>query len=185
MIRKEPVYLLIDVSDAMRGELIAEVQNRLEKMISEVFFNDPMMLEGGYVSVITFSDIAKQLVPLTELTEFKMPLLTAGGQRNLGKALEFVNECIEREVRKSTAESRGDFTPVSVIITAGPSTDDIAGVKTKGFVIGVPCNDSAEGELAEIAQESYSLKYLQNLHPVMVKNVWEESYVPISKKIND
>ena len=70
--RRLPVYILIDTSGSMHGEPIEAVRNGLQVLISSLR-QDPYALETAYISVITFSSSAKQLIPLTELMSFQIP----------------------------------------------------------------------------------------------------------------
>lgn len=124
MARRLPVYLLLDVSGSMNGEPIAAVQNGVQMMVSALM-SDPQALESAYISVITFSNSAKQIVPLTELAQFSPPQLSAGGLTSLGEALKFVAQCAEREVVKNTPETKGDWKPLVFIMTDGGATDSV------------------------------------------------------------
>ena len=124
MARRLPIYLLLDVSGSMAGEPIAAVQNGVQTMVNSLL-SDPQAIETVYASVITFSNSAKQIVPLTELPSFKLPQLTAGGMTSLGEALTLVAQCIDREVIKNTPEVKGDFKPLVFILTDGCATDDV------------------------------------------------------------
>ena len=73
---------------------------------------DPYALETVYLSVITFSQQATQTVPLTELVQFQVPDIQASGTTALGEALALLAQCIERDVKKTTPESKGDWKPV-------------------------------------------------------------------------
>jgi uncharacterized protein YegL len=122
--RKLPVYLLIDVSGSMHGEPIEAVKNGIQLMHTSLR-SVPQALESAYLSVITFADNAKQIVPLTELATFKPPALTASGQTALGAALLEVVEAAKREVKKNTPEEKGDWKPLVFIMTDGVPTDKI------------------------------------------------------------
>ena len=125
MARRLLIYFLLDVSGSMAGEPITAVQNRIPK-IAAALMKNPQFLESTYLSVITFSSSAEQLVPLTPVDEFKLPQLAVGGQsNNLGAALKLAAECAEREVVKNTPEAKGDWKPLIFIITAGVPTDDV------------------------------------------------------------
>ena len=69
--RKLPIYLLLDTSGSMHGEPIEAVKNGVEMLVSTLR-NDPYALETAYLSVITFNTNAQQLVPLTELEQFRL-----------------------------------------------------------------------------------------------------------------
>lgn len=124
--RRLPVYLLVDVSGSMHGEPIESVKNGLQMLVAALRCN-PQALETAYLSVITFASSAKQVVPLTELTTFQLPEISAGGCTALGEALELLCDCREREVTKTTREQRGDWRPMVFILTDGMPTDDVAG----------------------------------------------------------
>ena len=76
--RKLPVYLLLDTSGSMHGEPIEAVRNGMQTLVSALR-QDPHALESAYLSVITFAESAAQVVPLTELTQFQIPVLSASG----------------------------------------------------------------------------------------------------------
>ena len=84
---------------------------------------DPQALETVHLSVITFDNEARQSVSLTELMYFKMPKLRAHGQTALGEALHVLKDCISHEVRKNTAEHKGDWKPLVFLLTDGYPTD--------------------------------------------------------------
>ena len=95
--RRLPVYLLVDVSGSMHGEPIESVKNGLQLLVAALR-KDPQALETAYLSVITFGSSAQQIVPLTELSAFNMPEISAGGCTVLGEALQLVCKCRENEV---------------------------------------------------------------------------------------
>jgi uncharacterized protein YegL len=85
---------------------------------------DPYALETVYLSVILFDDRARQEVPLTELMSFQPPDIEAGSTTALGEALRVTKECIEREVKRTTSDSKGDWKPLVFLMTDGAPTDD-------------------------------------------------------------
>ncbi|MDR1776522.1 MAG: VWA domain-containing protein [Desulfovibrio sp.] len=121
--RKLPVYLLLDTSGSMMGEPIESVKNGIQVLISALR-QDPYALETVFLSIITFDNEAKQVVPLTELTSFVPPDLIATGTTSLGGALSLLADKIETEVTKSTPEVKGDWKPLVFIMTDGVPTDD-------------------------------------------------------------
>ena len=147
--RRLPVYLLLDTSGSMHGEPIEAVKNGVQTLLTTLR-QDPYALETAYVSVITFDTSARQAVPLTDLLTFKSPDLVANGTTALGEALSLVAQAIEREVQKTTAETKGDWRPLVFIMTDGAPTDDwrkgVADFKSARTGVVVAC---AAGQVAE------------------------------------
>ncbi len=123
--RRLPVYLLLDTSGSMYGEPIEAVKNGVQTLISTLR-SDPYALETAYISIITFNSTAQQDVPLTELSAFQQPNITAGGCTALGEALQLLSQKIKTEVTKTTAEVKGDWRPLVFIMTDGEPTDSIS-----------------------------------------------------------
>ncbi|QBH97501.1 VWA domain-containing protein [Limnobaculum zhutongyuii] len=121
--RRLPIYLMLDTSGSMTGEPIEAVKNGVQTLLSTLR-QDPYALETAYLSVITFDSSARQVIPLTELLNFKSPDLVATGTTAFGEALSLLASSIEKEVQKTTAEIKGDWRPLVFIMTDGAPTDD-------------------------------------------------------------
>ena len=121
--KKLPVYLLLDTSGSMGGEPIEAVKNGVQVLISSLRQN-PQAIETAFISVITFDSNARQIIPLTELTAFQMLDIQAQGTTALGDALKVVSNCIDKEVTKTTVDTKGDWKPLVFIMTDGNPTDD-------------------------------------------------------------
>lgn len=121
--RRLPVYLLLDTSESMAGPAIEAVQQGVRTLIGELSTN-PLALETAYMSVITFSREAKQIIPLTELTRFQPPPLSVRPGTALGGALRLLSECLRTEVMKTTETTKGDYKPLVFLLTDGQPTDD-------------------------------------------------------------
>jgi uncharacterized protein YegL len=121
--RRLPVYLVLDTSGSMLGEPIEAVKTGLQTLVSALR-QDPNALESAHLSVITFDTEARQIAPLAELADFKVPEIKAGGTTALGAALSLLAECIRRDVVKGSETRRGDWKPLVFLMTDGAPTDN-------------------------------------------------------------
>ncbi|MDR2762054.1 MAG: VWA domain-containing protein [Planctomycetaceae bacterium] len=122
--RRLPIYILLDTSGSMRGEPIEAVKTGLQALLSSLC-RDPYALETVYLSIITFDREAKVLVPLTELDGFMLPNIETPetSPTNLGEALRLLISQYDKEVIKTTSDQKGDWLPLTVIMTDGSPSD--------------------------------------------------------------
>jgi uncharacterized protein YegL len=158
--RKLPVYLLLDTSGSMLGEPIEAVKNGVQTLVAALR-QDPYALETAYLSVITFDNGARQVVPLTELANFQMPNLQALGQTCMGDALQLLAQKVDSEVQKTTAEVKGDWKPIVFIMTDGTPTDDLnaglAAIRSKRFGMIIACAAGANANVDALRQITESI----------------------------
>lgn len=166
--RKLPVYLLLDTSGSMYGEPIEAVKNGVQMLLSALR-QDPYALETAHLSLITFDNRAKQVVPLTDISSFQAPDLKASGQTALGEALALLAERVDSEVAKTTQEKKGDWKPLVFIMSDGEPTDDLdKGIEEMrkrkfGIVVACAAGQGANAEkLKKITESVVRLDTLEN-----------------------
>ncbi|MBK1896015.1 vWA domain-containing protein [Chryseobacterium paridis] len=157
--RRLPVYLLLDTSGSMTGEPIEAVRNGVQMMLHSLRQN-PQAIETAYVSIITFDSEAKQIVPLTDLASFQMVDIKASSTTSLGAALGLLADKLSTEVTKTTLEQKGDWKPMTFIMTDGVPTDDwqsgfnkLKSVN-KGLIVGCAVGNGADDKILKQITES-------------------------------
>jgi uncharacterized protein YegL len=119
-----PVFLLLDTSGSMRGEPISAVNAGLQALIASLR-TDPFALETVHLCIMTFDAAVNVVLPLTPIDQVQVPEITTpdSGPTLLGKALQVLCEHHDREIRRSTAEGKGDWAPLLFVMTNGSPTD--------------------------------------------------------------
>ena len=142
MLRRLPVYVLLDCSESMIGPGIEGLRTAVDAMLRELRRN-PQALETVWMSFISFAGTARQMVPLAALEEIQPPTLSIAPGTALGAALGLAARSIRSDVHKSTSAQKGDFRPLVFIITDGEATDDwksgaseLAATKASVYAIG-------------------------------------------------
>jgi len=108
----------------MRGEPILSVNVGMQAMIGALR-QDPFALESVHVSIITFDIEAREYLPLTPLDQVSLGEITApdAGATFMGAALELLIERVDRDVKRTTAASKGDWRPLLFVMTDGSPSD--------------------------------------------------------------
>jgi uncharacterized protein YegL/DNA-directed RNA polymerase subunit RPC12/RpoP len=135
----------------MAGKTLDAIENGYYTLVSALQKN-PYALETVYLSVITFDAKAKVAVELCDLPSAKLPRLSVHPGTCLGAALDLLRQSIEKEVVKTTKDTKGDWRPLIFILTDGQPTDDWQGplkrlkaVKPSiGYIYAIGCGDDVD-----------------------------------------
>jgi len=125
--RRLPVYLLIDTSGSMRGESIHAVNVGIQAMLSALR-QDPYALESAHIAIITYDNEAREFIPLTALEDFQFSdiVVPNAGGTFTGAALECLIHCVDRDIRRSDGDQKGDWRPLVFLMTDGTPSDAYA-----------------------------------------------------------
>jgi len=160
---------LADVSGSMQGTPIESVKSGIRQLHRDLM-GDPQAIESASLSVLTFSNSAQQLVPLTEVAAFNPPDLSASGNTHFGDGLRLLLEVFERELVRTTAEVKGDWRPLVFILSDGAPTDTEWPIYAQQLrerrpanIIAVACGDQADTQV--LKQVTESVIQMQDLSP--------------------
>lgn len=151
----------------MRGEPIESVKVGLADMIASLRL-DPYALETVWVSIITYDREVKQLLPLTELENLRLPdvVVPESGPTFMGAALKMLCTCYDREVNTGSALQKGDWMPLLFVLTDGKPSDllvyeeAVLEVKRRHFTNIVACAAGPKARtepLKKLTDDVYSL----------------------------
>lgn len=163
--RRLLTYVCIDTSGSMRGEPIEAVNTGLQALLASLRQN-PYALESVHLSIVTFDSLIKEVLPMTALEQVVLPEIKCpdSGATFLGEAMEYIAQAAMKNRRLSTAEQKGDWQPILIVLTDGKPTDllvyseSIPKIKACGFSNIVAC---AAGPKADAS-------FLQKLTPTVV-----------------
>src|SRR5262245_31766883 len=79
-----PFYLICDVSGSMSGDMKA-LNDGLQGL-RQAIVTEPVVDDVAQICIMTFSDSAKVVMPMSQMSEHKVPTLKVEGGTNYGKA---------------------------------------------------------------------------------------------------
>lgn len=121
-----PFYICLDVSASMTGAPIESVNEQLPRLRSAIG-EDPAVAEVIRLGIITFSDVARSVLPLCDLSLVEaVPLVGVEGRTSYGAAFDHLRHVIEEDYQSSRAAGDRWYRPAVIFISDGRPTDDRA-----------------------------------------------------------
>ncbi|HUB69646.1 MAG TPA: VWA domain-containing protein [Acidimicrobiales bacterium] len=118
-----PFYLCLDVSQSMAGEPIAQVNAELPQIRSAVG-QDPTVAEVIRFGVVTFSDSARTVLPLSDLALVEsMPRVDVEGRTSYAAAFDHLRRVIEGDYHTGRALGERWYRPAVLFVSDGRPTD--------------------------------------------------------------
>lgn len=119
-----PFYICLDVSASMAGAPIDSVNQQMPRLRASVG-EDPAVAEVIRLGVVTFSDVARSVLPLCDLSLVEeVPEVSAQGRTSYAAVFDHLREVIEDDYAKSRAAGDRWYRPAVIFISDGRPTDE-------------------------------------------------------------
>jgi len=120
-----PIYILCDESGSMDANGGIDAVNHGLQELHMAIAGDPLVSDRCHIGLISFSDIAEVLLPLSNLSDVvAMPGLVAKAMSNYGGAFNLLREVIARDIANMKSQGIRVYRPVVFFISDGDPTDD-------------------------------------------------------------
>lgn len=124
-----PFYVCLDVSASMAGVPIASVNEQLPRLRSAIG-EDPAVAEVIRLGIVTFSDVARSVLPLCDLSLVEaVPEVGVEGRTSYAAAFDHLRRVIEEDYHNGRAAGDRWYRPAVIFISDGRPTDDAAAWK--------------------------------------------------------
>jgi uncharacterized protein YegL len=116
-----PFYVICDVSYSMVNDM-AEL-NAGVKRLRQSITAEPLVDDVAHVALMTFSDTAKVVMPLSQMSEAVIPTLSVEGGTNYGQAFRELANTIPADATALKAQGYRIFRPCAFFLTDGEPND--------------------------------------------------------------
>ncbi|SEB31786.1 Uncharacterized conserved protein YegL, contains vWA domain of TerY type [Amycolatopsis tolypomycina] len=122
MHRIMPMYLVVNTSRSMAGRLV-EVRNVLTALADELL-ESPVLGDRVRVSLVTFAEHARCVLPLSDLTELaEFPALSPGRETRFGPAFQLLARLTSADSATHLAAGMLFDRPLVLLVTDGVPAD--------------------------------------------------------------
>ena len=118
-----PFYIVCDESQSMEGPKL-DACNKALPEIHKAIATDPIVNDKVRIGVISFSDTAEVLLPLSKMTDVvDFPGLVVKGGTNYGNAFSCLKSTLQSEISALKASGDRVNRPIVFFISDGEPTD--------------------------------------------------------------
>jgi uncharacterized protein YegL len=116
-----PFYLICDVSISMTHDIPA--LNDGVRRLRRAIVSEPVVDDVAQVSIMSFSDTAKIVVPMGQMSESEIPALSVEGGTDYGAAFRALAQAIERDTAALRKDGYKVYRPCAFFLTDGAPGD--------------------------------------------------------------
>lgn len=116
-----PFYLICDVSLSMTNDMPA-LNDSLQRL-KRAILADPLVNDVAYIAIMTFSDIAKVVMPLGRMSEQHVPVLSPESGTTYGSAFRLLAQTVAQDTADLKARGLKVFRPCAFFLTDGEPYD--------------------------------------------------------------
>lgn len=116
-----PFYLICDVSYSMTNDM-AELNDGVQRLRQSIVA-EPMVDDVAHIAIMTFSDTAKVIMPLSQMSETPVPTLSVEGGTYYGEAFRELARVIPADAAALRARGYRIFRPCAFFLTDGEPLD--------------------------------------------------------------
>lgn len=119
-----PFYICLDVSASMAGAPIDSVNQQMP-LLRHTVGEDPAVAEVIRLGVVTFSDVARSVLPLSDLSLVEaVPEVSAQGRTSYAAVFDHLRTVIEQDYQDSRSAGDRWYRPAVIFISDGRPTDE-------------------------------------------------------------
>jgi len=116
-----PFYLVCDVSYSMYGDM--PTLNDSVQRLRRAIVGEPIVDDVAQICIISFSDSAKVMMPLGQMSEQAVPALSVEGGTNYGEAFRLLAQTITADTATLKSQGYKVYRPCAFFLSDGEPLD--------------------------------------------------------------
>lgn len=116
-----PFYLVCDVSYSMINDM-PKLNDGIQRL-RRAIVSEPTVDDVAHIGILTFSDSAMVVLPLTQMSGHNMPTLSVAGGTNYGAAFRLLAQTISQDTAILKAQGYRVYRPCAFFLSDGEPLD--------------------------------------------------------------